>query len=154
MILAIRSASTATLRIPPGHQSHSVSICASTARLTIATSVSTSPLFVRPTSTVCFCDLRPPRSVSASRPKLTNTCDSEWQWEQLRVMKVGGNESATKYFQSHGGSAALASKDPKVKYTSNAAVKYKEELKRRAAADAQQSVYPLERTLDNLEYWC
>jgi outer membrane receptor for monomeric catechols len=56
------------------------------------------------------------------------------------VMKVGGNESATKYFQSHGGSAALASKDPKTKYTSTAAVKYKEELKRRAAADAQQSV--------------
>lgn len=55
-------------------------------------------------------------------------------------MKVGGNESATKYFQSHGGSAALASKDTKVKYTCNAAVKYKEELKRRAALDAQQ--YP------------
>jgi len=52
-------------------------------------------------------------------------------------MKVGGNDSATKYFQSHGGSAALASKDPKVKYTSNAAVKYKEELKRRAAEDAK-----------------
>ncbi|CEL01186.1 hypothetical protein BJX68DRAFT_247617 [Aspergillus pseudodeflectus] len=64
----------------------------------------------------------------------------QWQWEQLRVMKVGGNESATKYFQSNGGSAALNSKDVKVKYTSNAAVKYKEELKRRAALDAQQ--YP------------
>ncbi|EKV09415.1 ARF GTPase activator (Glo3), putative [Penicillium digitatum PHI26] len=64
----------------------------------------------------------------------------QWQWEQLRVMKVGGNESATKYFQSHGGSAALASKDTTVKYTCNAAVKYKEELKRRAALDAQQ--YP------------
>ncbi|KAJ5233036.1 hypothetical protein N7468_005992 [Penicillium chermesinum] len=64
----------------------------------------------------------------------------QWSWDQLRIMKVGGNESATKYFQSHGGSAALASKDSKVKYTSNAAVKYKEELKRRAAADAQQ--YP------------
>lgn len=51
-------------------------------------------------------------------------------------MKVGGNESATKYFQSHGGSAALASKDPKTKYTSNAATKYKEDLKRRAATDA------------------
>ncbi|CAG8890975.1 unnamed protein product [Penicillium egyptiacum] len=62
----------------------------------------------------------------------------QWQWEQLRLMKVGGNESATKYFQSHGGSAALASKDTKVKYTCNAAVKYKEELKRRAALDAQQ----------------
>lgn len=52
-------------------------------------------------------------------------------------MKVGGNESATKYFQSHGGSAALASKDPKAKYTSNAATKYKEELQRRCAADAR-----------------
>ena len=59
-------------------------------------------------------------------------------------MKLGGNESATKYFQSHGGSAALASKDTKVKYTSNAATKYKDELKRRAAADAEQLVmdYP------------
>ena len=60
----------------------------------------------------------------------------EWQWDQLRVMKVGGNESATKFFQSHGGSAALASKDPKVKYGSSAATKYKDELKRRAQVDA------------------
>ncbi|KAL6173608.1 ADP-ribosylation factor GTPase activating protein [Exserohilum turcicum] len=57
-------------------------------------------------------------------------------------MKVGGNESATKYFQSHGGSAALASKDHKAKYTSNAANKYKEELARRCAADAK--LYPNE----------
>ncbi|KAJ5747618.1 Arf GTPase activating protein [Penicillium nucicola] len=72
----------------------------------------------------------------------------QWQWEQLRVMKVGGNESATKYFQSHGGSAALASKDSKVKYTCNAAVKYKEELKKRAALDAQQ--YPEEVIITDL----
>jgi len=51
-------------------------------------------------------------------------------------MKVGGNESATKYFQSNGGTAALNSKDPTTKYTSNAATKYKEELKRRSAKDA------------------
>ncbi|ETI20099.1 hypothetical protein G647_08133 [Cladophialophora carrionii CBS 160.54] len=63
-----------------------------------------------------------------------------WQWAQLRTMKVGGNESATKFFQMNGGSAALASKDAKVKYTSNAANKYKEELKRRAERDAQE--YP------------
>ncbi|MCJ1380136.1 ADP-ribosylation factor GTPase activating protein, ER-Golgi transport [Xylographa soralifera] len=62
----------------------------------------------------------------------------QWQWDQLRIMKVGGNESATKYFQSHGGSAALASKDAKVRYTSNTATKYKDELKRRAAADARE----------------
>ena len=55
-------------------------------------------------------------------------------------MKVGGNESATKYFQTHGGAAALATKDSKTKYTSNAAVKYKEELVRRSAADARQCV--------------
>ncbi|KAI4138341.1 MAG: hypothetical protein L6R39_006833, partial [Caloplaca ligustica] len=57
-------------------------------------------------------------------------------------MKVGGNESATKYFQSHGGTAALASKDPKTKYTSNAATKYKNELKRRVAIDIKD--YPEE----------
>ncbi|TKA70371.1 hypothetical protein B0A49_04735 [Cryomyces minteri] len=72
-----------------------------------------------------------------------------WQWDQLRIMKVGGNESATKYFQSHGGSAALASKDPKTKYTSNAATKYKEELGRRCAADAQQ--YPEEVVITDAE---
>jgi len=53
-------------------------------------------------------------------------------------MKVGGNESATKFFQSNGGSAALNSKDPKTKYTSAAATKYKEELKKRAARDAKE----------------
>lgn len=51
---------------------------------------------------------------------------------------MGGNESATKYFQSHGGSAALASKDAKIRYTSNTATKYKEELKRRAAGDGRE----------------
>ncbi|KAK4109582.1 ArfGap-domain-containing protein [Canariomyces notabilis] len=66
----------------------------------------------------------------------------QWQWDQLRVMKVGGNESATKFFQSNGGSAALNSKDPKTKYTSAAATKYKEELKKRAARDAKE--YPEE----------
>ncbi len=35
-------------------------------------------------------------------------------------MKVGGNESATKFFQQNGGTAALNSKDPKTKYQSNA----------------------------------
>ncbi|KAI5265331.1 putative ARF GTPase activator [Aureobasidium subglaciale] len=71
-----------------------------------------------------------------------------WQWEQLRTFKVGGNESATKYFQSHGGSAALASKDPKTKYTSNAANKYKEELTRRCQADAK--LYPEEVVIVDL----
>ncbi|KAI5776366.1 hypothetical protein EDC01DRAFT_683001 [Geopyxis carbonaria] len=73
----------------------------------------------------------------------------QWQWDQLRIMKMGGNESATKYFQSHGGAAALASKDPKVKYGSNAATKYKDELKRRSAEDAK--LYPNEVVVDGGE---
>lgn len=72
----------------------------------------------------------------------------QWTWEQLRTMKVGGNESATKYFQSHGGTAALASKDANTKYTSNAASKYKDELKRRAAADALE--YPEEVVITDI----
>jgi ADP-ribosylation factor GTPase-activating protein 2/3 len=62
----------------------------------------------------------------------------QWQWDQLRLMKVGGNESATKFFKSNGGTAALNSKDPKIKYNSDVAEKYKAELKRRAARDAKE----------------
>jgi ADP-ribosylation factor GTPase-activating protein 2/3 len=60
-----------------------------------------------------------------------------WTWDQLRIMKVGGNASATDFFSKNGGAAALNSKDAKVKYTSRAAVAYKDELKRRAANDAR-----------------
>ncbi|KKA30230.1 hypothetical protein TD95_003751 [Thielaviopsis punctulata] len=70
----------------------------------------------------------------------------QWQWDQLRMMKVGGNESATKFFQQNGGSAALNSKDPKTKYHSATASKYKDELKRRAARDAKE--FPNEVVLD------
>jgi len=55
-------------------------------------------------------------------------------------MKVGGNESATKFFKQNGGTAALNSKDPKTKYNSDVAEKYKAELKRRAARDANECV--------------
>ncbi|KAI1298908.1 hypothetical protein F5Y03DRAFT_366672 [Xylaria venustula] len=72
----------------------------------------------------------------------------QWQWDQLRVMKVGGNESATKFFRSNGGSSALASKDPKTKYQSPAATKYKEELKKRAARDAIE--YPSEVVITDI----
>ncbi|KAI5795461.1 hypothetical protein DFH27DRAFT_565464 [Peziza echinospora] len=78
-----------------------------------------------------------------------STVLDQWTWDQLRIMKVGGNESATKFFQSHGGSAALTSKDPKTKYQSPAAVKYKEELKRRAAEDAR--IHPGEVVVEGPE---
>jgi ADP-ribosylation factor GTPase-activating protein 2/3 len=52
-------------------------------------------------------------------------------------MKVGGNASATEFFTKNGGAAALNSKDARVKYTSRAAIAYKDELKRRAAIDSK-----------------
>lgn len=76
-----------------------------------------------------------------------STTLDQWQWEQLRRMKVGGNESATRYFQRHGGAAALASKDAKLKYTSSAAGRYKEELGRRVDADLRR--YPDEVVVDD-----
>lgn len=59
----------------------------------------------------------------------------EWQWRQLRLMKMGGNEAIKKYFQSHGGSAALASKDSKTKYGSSVAESYKKYLNTLADKD-------------------
>lgn len=60
-----------------------------------------------------------------------------WTWQQLRLMKVGGNGAASDFFASHGGNALLApSTEGKTKYTSAVAQKYKEELHRRAAQDA------------------
>lgn len=52
-------------------------------------------------------------------------------------MKVGGNLSATEFFNKNGAAAALNSKDARVKYTSRAAISYKDELKRRADKDAR-----------------
>jgi ADP-ribosylation factor GTPase-activating protein 2/3 len=51
-------------------------------------------------------------------------------------MKVGGNESATKFFKSNGGTAALQSKDPKTKYNVTIVEKYKTEIERRRDEDA------------------
>ena len=90
-----------------------------------------SPLCAPQTSIVCTV-------ISCWEEHGTDWLVIEWQWDQLRIMKVGGNESATKFFQSNGGTAALNSKDPTTKYTSNAATKYKDELKRRAEKDVKE----------------
>lgn len=50
-------------------------------------------------------------------------------------MKVGGNTSATDFFNKHGGSALLNDSDTKKKYSSRVAELYKEELARRVKDD-------------------
>ncbi|KZT36426.1 ArfGap-domain-containing protein [Sistotremastrum suecicum HHB10207 ss-3] len=58
-----------------------------------------------------------------------------WQTNQLRTMKVGGNQSATDFFTKRGGAALLTDSDTKKKYTSQIAPLYKEELARRVKED-------------------
>ncbi|KAI9319736.1 hypothetical protein BX666DRAFT_1915810 [Dichotomocladium elegans] len=57
-----------------------------------------------------------------------------WTWDQLRLMSVGGNQSASEFFSknaSHG-----SNNDAKAKYTSRAGQQYKKLLEKRAADDA------------------
>ncbi|KAH8553525.1 hypothetical protein BGW37DRAFT_485997 [Umbelopsis sp. PMI_123] len=67
-----------------------------------------------------------------------------WTWDQLRTMKVGGNQAAREYFSAHAGSSAT--KDARTKYSSPAGTKYKELLAQRAKEDAatQPSLLDLE----------
>ncbi|KTW29616.1 uncharacterized protein T551_02232 [Pneumocystis jirovecii RU7] len=68
-----------------------------------------------------------------------STILDSWTWDQLRIMKVGGNLSALEYFNKHGGSSFLTSKDVKAKYTSKVATLYKDELKQRAFLDSKSN---------------
>ncbi|KIO22277.1 hypothetical protein M407DRAFT_245233, partial [Tulasnella calospora MUT 4182] len=59
-----------------------------------------------------------------------------WTLAQLRTMKVGGNQSATDYFNRAGGGSLLSDTDTRKKYSSRFADGYKEELAKRAQQDA------------------
>jgi hypothetical protein len=63
-----------------------------------------------------------------------------WQLAQLRNMKVGGNASATDFFNRHGGASLLTNSDIKAKYISQVAELYKEELAKRVKGDASMCV--------------
>lgn len=61
-----------------------------------------------------------------------------WTWDQLRLMRVGGNAAAAEFFKKNGGSSLLSTKDAKIKYSSKPATLYKEEIKKRALLDTKQ----------------
>ncbi|KAJ3198663.1 Deoxycytidine monophosphate (dCMP) deaminase [Entophlyctis luteolus] len=62
-----------------------------------------------------------------------------WTVDQLRLMKVGGNYACTEWFRAHGGGAS-SYKDAKARYSSKAAVSYRDRL--RALADDDARAYP------------
>lgn len=59
-----------------------------------------------------------------------STVLDSWTWEQLRMMKVGGNQSASEQFSK------ITTSDARQKYTSRAGQQYKELLIKRTAEDA------------------
>ena len=60
-----------------------------------------------------------------------------WTWDQLRIMKVGGNANAQEFFNRYGPSS-ISSKDAKSKYSSSVADSYKEHLTDLAQEDARK----------------
>ncbi|GAA95050.1 uncharacterized protein L969DRAFT_89386 [Mixia osmundae IAM 14324] len=63
----------------------------------------------------------------------------QWQWAQLRVMKVGGNAAFNAFLAKHPGAySPAASTNIKDKYTSRAAQLYRDELARKAKVDEAQ----------------
>ncbi|KAI8087664.1 uncharacterized protein B0P05DRAFT_577962 [Gilbertella persicaria] len=64
-----------------------------------------------------------------------STVLDSWSWEQLRMMKVGGNQAASEFFSKHGGISSFGN-DARMKYSSRTGQQYKELLVKRTAEDA------------------
>ncbi|KAI8975603.1 hypothetical protein BDF20DRAFT_617870 [Mycotypha africana] len=62
-----------------------------------------------------------------------STVLDSWTWEQLRMMKVGGNQPASEFFAKGGSSTT---RDARLKYSSRLGQQYKEQLVRKTAEDA------------------
>lgn len=63
-----------------------------------------------------------------------STVLDSWSWEQLRMMKVGGNQAASEFFSKNGGNSY--GKDTRGKYSGRTGQQYKELLAKRTAEDA------------------
>jgi len=72
-------------------------------------------------------------AASLTRHHCRSTLLDSWTWEQLRIMKVGGNGAAHAFLKNYGGGAKF--KDAATKYSSKAVQMYRAKLKQKAAED-------------------
>lgn len=72
---------------------------------------------------------------------LSSTNLDSWSLQQLRQIKVAGNQSLADFFNKHGGSSLLppGNNDARTRYSSRQANLYKEEIARRVAEDVRQN---------------
>ncbi|KAJ3370108.1 ADP-ribosylation factor GTPase activating protein, ER-Golgi transport [Allomyces arbusculus] len=70
-----------------------------------------------------------------------------WTWDQLRLMKMGGNQAAADFFKQHGGFAGQT-RDIQAKYTSRAAVLWKDKLKQLSDEDKRR--FPTAVVIDDV----
>lgn len=77
-----------------------------------------------------------------------STVLDSWTIDQMRLMKVGGNQNASEFFRQHG-LAINTAQDAPARYNSRVAQQYKEKLKRLALEDSQH--YP-DRIVLELEH--
>ncbi|KAI8889630.1 ArfGap-domain-containing protein, partial [Backusella circina FSU 941] len=65
-----------------------------------------------------------------------STVLDSWTWEQLRMMKVGGNQAASEFFSKN---SINSSKDTRAKYSSRVGQQYKELLAKRTTVDGTEN---------------
>jgi ADP-ribosylation factor GTPase-activating protein 2/3 len=69
--------------------------------------------------------------------KLTRSISLDsWTWDQLRIMKVGGNQAFKEYVIHTAKRPELLNKDAKSRYDSDVARKYKKVIEARAKEDS------------------
>ncbi|KAJ1328608.1 hypothetical protein BSLG_010340 [Batrachochytrium salamandrivorans] len=76
------------------------------------------------------------------------TLDS-WSVDQMRRMKLGGNHNFSEFLKGHGGAAGF--KDAKSKYTSRAALQYKERLQRLIDEDTRRNDSTIPDTTEEIK---
>ncbi|KAJ1722916.1 ADP-ribosylation factor GTPase-activating protein 2 [Coemansia erecta] len=82
------------------------------------------------------------RSMGVHISFVRSTVLDSWSWDQLRVMKIGGNGNAAAFWRQNGGARSLSvvsGGDIKTKYTSRAAQLYKAHLLKLAQQDLASS---------------